>query len=83
MSSANADDPDRARLAELSLTLREATREALATHSLVAASLDESRSEIDRLLMLESIDDADCRRVVIRAQIMLDAWRSSYGAGGG
>jgi len=68
------DRNERKRLEDLSAQLREATCAALDNRSALARSLDESRSELERLLMLSTIDAAECRRVVIRAQMMLDAW---------
>jgi len=63
----------------LSALLRQATCDALARRSVMATALDESRGEVDRLLMLESIDASERRRVVMRAQMMLDAWRGMAG----
>lgn len=72
--STTADRSERTRLEELSAKLREATWTALQNRSALARSLDESRGELERLLMLSTIDAAECRRVVVRAQMMLDAW---------
>jgi len=81
MASPATKDPDRAQLEELSAGLRDATFAALQRHSLVAASLDESRSEVDRLLMLVELDPLELRRVVSRARRMLEAWRNMSGVG--
>ncbi|HEX6839118.1 MAG TPA: hypothetical protein VF334_21210 [Polyangia bacterium] len=81
MASPATNDPDRAQLEELSAALRDATFAALQKHSLVAASLDESRSEVDRLLMLDERDPLELRRVINRARILLDAWRNLSGVG--
>ena len=61
---------------DLSLLLRAATCDAMARRSVMATALDESRGELDRLLMLDVIDANEGRRVVARAQMMLDAWRA-------
>ncbi len=61
--------------------MREATCAALQSQSLIAASLDEARSEVDRLLMLDSVDPEERRRVVARAQLLLDGWRNMAGGG--
>jgi hypothetical protein len=79
MSSRREDELERDRLRELSTLLRRATCDALARASVMATALDESRGEIDRLLMLDVIDANERRRVVQRAQIMLDAWRGMAG----
>lgn len=81
MSLPGADDPERARLEELSAELRGAIYAALQTKSLIAASLDEARSEVDRLLMLGRFEPLEYRRVVVRARMMLDAWRNMSGTG--
>ena len=81
MASPATNDPDRARLEELSGELRDAIFAALQTHALIAASLDESRSEVDRLLMLDALDPLELRRVIGRARRMLDAWRNMSAAG--
>lgn len=65
---------ERRSLEELSAKLRRATVFALESRSALARSLDESRGEIERLLMLSGIDETECRRVVVRAQMMLNAW---------
>ena len=64
---------------ELSTLLRRATCDALARYSVMATALDESRGEVDRLLMLATIDANERRRVMQRAQMMLDAWRGMAG----
>ena len=64
---------------ELSTLLREATYDAMMRASVMAAALDESRGEVERLLMLDVIDPDERRRVVARAQMMLDAWRGMAG----
>lgn len=73
--STSADRQDRKRLEDLAAKLREATWAALENRAALARSLDESRGELERLLMLSTIDATECRRVVIRAQMMLDAWQ--------
>lgn len=73
--SAGADRHERGRLADLAAKLREATCAALQSRSALARPLDESRGELERLLMLTSMDATEYRRVVVRAQMMLDAWR--------
>jgi hypothetical protein len=78
--SAELDKRERARLTELSARLREATCAALAYRSALARSLDESRGELERLLMLRAVDPVECRRVVVRGQMLLDAWRSMAAA---
>jgi hypothetical protein len=72
--------PDRQRLEELSAVLRQATMLAFQRRSPLARSLDESRCELERLLMLAMCDPTEYRRAVIRAQLILDAWRSTSGA---
>ncbi|HWE27522.1 MAG TPA: hypothetical protein VHB97_05935 [Polyangia bacterium] len=72
---AHLDGNERTRLQELAAQLRAATWDALQNRSTLARSLDESRGELERLLMLSAIDAAERRRVVVRAQMMLDAWR--------
>jgi hypothetical protein len=79
MSSPN-ELPNQESLHELAAALREATCAALERRWMLAQKLDESRSEIERLLMLREIDPAESRRVVQRAQVMLDAWRSLAGS---
>ncbi|MCU1278560.1 MAG: hypothetical protein JWM53_2106 [bacterium] len=74
--SAPLDQRERTRLEELAAKLRDATCAALAYRSALARSLDESRGELERMLMLNVVDAIECRRVVIRAQMTLDAWRS-------
>jgi len=64
---------------ELSTALREATCDAMLRRSVMATALDESRGEIDRLLMLDVIDPTERRHVLVRAQMMLDAWRGMAG----
>lgn len=81
MASPATNDRDRTELEELSAELRDAIFGALQTHALLAASLDESRGEVDRLLLLDEIDPLELRRVVGRARRMLDAWRSMSGIG--
>lgn len=81
MASPETNDSDRAQLAELVAELRAAILAALQKHALIAASLDESRSEVDRLLMLDELDPLELRRVVNRARRMLDAWCNMSGAG--
>jgi len=78
--SSQFDNDDRKRLEHLSARLRTATCAAVGSRSALARSLDESRSELERLLMLSTIDPSEQRRVVVRAQMMLDAW-SSMAAG--
>lgn len=79
MASAEPLDPERLRLRALSIRLRDATCAAVANQSILASALDESRSELERLLMLDRIDDAERRRVVVRARMMLDAWHGMSG----
>ena len=55
--------------------LRVAATAALARHPIVASKLDESRGDLERLLMLERFEEADALRAIGRAQLMLDAWR--------
>ena len=74
--SAELDGPARTRLHELSAKLRAATCIALANRMSLARSLDESRGELERMSMLSVVDAVEYRRVVVRAQMMLDAWRS-------
>ena len=81
MSLPGSDDAERARLEELSAELRDAIYAALQTKSLLAASLDEARSEVDRLLMVGRFEPLAYRRVVVRARMMLDAWRNMSGTG--
>ncbi len=81
MPSSKSDDPARARLTELSAELRDATYAALQQQSPLAASLDESRSEVDRLLMLDGFEALEYRRIATRARRMLDAWRNMAGSG--
>jgi hypothetical protein len=73
--AAHIDRNDRNCLQELSVKLRDATCVALQNRSALARSLDESRGELERLLMLSAIDPMERRRVVVRAQMMLDAWQ--------
>jgi hypothetical protein len=70
-----ADTNERKRLEDLSAKLREATCGALENRSALARSLDESRSEIERLLMMNAIDTTDHRRAIVRAELMLNAWQ--------
>lgn len=72
---ASVEKNERGRLEQLSLHLREATLDALANGSALARALDESRGEVERILMLSAIDSSECRRIVIRARMMLDAWQ--------
>jgi hypothetical protein len=69
------DPNDRQRLVQLSQVLREAAVIALSTRSALARSLDESRLELERLLMLGRCDATERRRIVIRANMILDVWR--------
>ena len=71
---------DRQHLQELAGVLREATCGAFERRWILAQALDESRGEIERLLMLERVDAAEARRIVTRAEVMLDAWRGLSGA---
>ena len=64
----------RRQLEELSTRLREATWAALENRSALARSLDESRGEIERLLMMSAIEATEHRRAIVRAQMMLNAW---------
>ena len=66
---------ERHRLEELSAQLREATYEALLKRSALARALDESRCELERPLMLTAVEANEYRRVTVRAQMMLDAWK--------
>ena len=75
MTARKEAEHERTRMRDLSPLLRAATCEALARRSLMATALDDMRGEIDRLLMLDVIDANQARRVVSRAQMMLDAWR--------
>ncbi len=68
-------ESDRKRLEDLSARLREATWAAVDARSALARSLDESRAELERLLMLSAIDATESRRAVMRAQMMLNAWQ--------
>jgi len=79
MSSRQQDEAERDRMRELSARLRRAACDAFTRSSVMATSLDEARAELDRLLMLDEIDSAERRRVVLRAQMMLDAWRGMTG----
>jgi hypothetical protein len=74
--AADADRNDRTSLEELSAKLREATCAAMQNRSALARSLDESRGELERLLMLTTVDPMERRRIVVRAQMMLDAWQA-------
>ena len=65
----------RQRLEELFALLREAATAALTRHAVVASKLDESRSELERLLMLEIVDERDAQRAITRGKLLLDAWR--------
>ena len=67
---------ERTRMRDLSARLREATCAAIETRSTLATALDESRSELERLLMLERFEEHEALRALGRAQLMLDAWRS-------
>jgi len=67
------DLPDRQRLEELAVELREAIFGALERRWLLAQALDERRSEIERLLMMDVIERAEARRAITRAEVMLDA----------
>jgi hypothetical protein len=79
MSSRRDGEVERAQMRELSTLLRRATCDALTRYAVMATALDESRGEVDRLLMLATIDGNERRRVVQRAQMMLDAWRGMAG----
>lgn len=83
-SPPSSEAPERQRLQELAVALRDATCDALARRWVLAQALDESRSEIERLLMLDRLDRTEARRVLTRAEVMLDAWRglSGHAAGG-
>jgi hypothetical protein len=81
MGSPENNDPQRQRLEQLSAELRHATYAALQKQSLIAASLDEARSEVDRLLMLDELDPLQCRRIATRGRMMLDAWLNMSGVG--
>ena len=54
---------DRQHLQELAGVLREATCGAFERRWILAQALDESRGEIERLLMLERVDAAEARRI--------------------
>ncbi len=71
--------PERQRLQKLAALLRDATCDALARRWILAQALDESRTEIERLLMIDAVDGAEARRSVTRAEVMLDAWRGLTG----
>ena len=73
--------PERQRLRELADELRAAACGALARRWVMAQALDESRSELERLLMIEELDAHESRRAIARAEVMLDAWRGMTGAG--
>jgi hypothetical protein len=70
------DFTDQQRLHQLAVALREATCDALDRRWMLAQKLDESRNEIERVLMMSEIDPAEARRIIYRAEVMLDAWRS-------
>ena len=78
--AAQADRNDRTWLEELSTKLREATCAAVQNRSALARSLDESRGELERILMLSTVDPMERRRIVTRAQMMLDAWHGMAAA---
>jgi hypothetical protein len=65
----------RERIEELFVQLRGAAAAALSRHAVVASKLDESRNELERLLMLENFDERDALRAIGRAQLMLVAWK--------
>lgn len=79
MSRTNETDLRR-RLEELSAMLREAATSALAGHAAVASKIDDSRAELERLLMIETVDVVAAERAMRRAQLMLDAWRGMVGS---
>lgn len=70
----------RTQLRTLSTALREAACAALARQSPMATTLDELRGELDRLLLLDELDGHERPRLVVRAQMMLDAWRGMSGS---
>lgn len=77
-----SDELERTRMRALSALLRQAACEALARGSLMAPALDEVRGELEHLLMLEVVEPMKRRRVVVRAEMMLDAWRGLSGSSG-
>lgn len=87
MTSRKDIELERNRLRELSKLLRDATYDAMMRGSPLTTALDEARCEVERLLMLDAIDPDERRRIVTRAQMMLDAWRGMAGgspaSGGG
>lgn len=70
----------RDRLEELFTQLRDAVAAAFTRHSGFASKLDESRAELERLLMLDRCDESVAMRALGRAQLMLDAWHGLVGA---
>jgi hypothetical protein len=74
-SSTDQQRRERQRMQQLSAVLRDAACAALARQSILAGALDETRGELERLLMLDRVDTEVRRRAVVRAQIMIDAWR--------
>lgn len=74
--SAQVDKQERQRLEELSSRLRAAAWSAMEQRPTLARSLDESRGEIERLLMLSTVDGFELRRALLRAEMVLDAWRN-------
>jgi hypothetical protein len=73
------DAIERQRLLQLSRRLREAAVTAVSVGSGLAGLLDESRLELERLLMLASCDNGERRRIVIRANMILDVWQGLAG----
>jgi hypothetical protein len=69
----------RSRLEELFTQLRDAVASAFARHSGFASKLDESRAELERILMLDNCDESVAQRAIGRAQMMLDAWHGLVG----
>ena len=68
----------RERIEELFVQLREAAAMALTRHAVVASKLDESRNELERLMMLDHIDERDALRAIGRAQLMLVACQGIF-----
>ncbi len=73
------ENQERASLTELADALREATIAAMRRQSALARLLDEAREEVQRLLLVERHDPDERRRVVSRAQMILDTWQATSG----
>jgi hypothetical protein len=79
MISAESDGPERARLLQLVVELREAAEVAWSARSVLAANLDACRRDLEHLIALSHLDVLDLRIATSRSRMVLAAFRATTG----